>query len=75
MPFVEQIETAIGEDHAFFLQAPGLHAPAQFVAIYDHAFWRDAGLQEIILPCALLALMGLSTLVAAQVLAVKRARL
>jgi ABC-2 type transport system permease protein len=40
---------------------------------YSAVFWRDAGLQAVILPCSLLALLGLGALLAAQWLAVRRA--
>ena len=42
---------------------------------YSGVFWRDAALSEVLLPCALLALLGLGSLLAAQWLAVWRARL
>jgi ABC-2 type transport system permease protein len=42
---------------------------------YSAVFWRDAGLAEILLPCGLLALLGLLSLLAAQWLALQRARL
>ncbi len=42
---------------------------------YSAVFWRDAGLEEVLLPCGLLAALGLTGLLAAQWLAAKRARL
>ena len=42
---------------------------------YSAVFWRDAGLGEVLLPCGLLAALGLVSLLAAQWLAVHRARL
>jgi len=42
---------------------------------YSAVFWRDAGLGEVLLPCGLLALLALLSLLAAQWLAVQRARI
>jgi hypothetical protein len=42
---------------------------------YSGLFWRDAGLDEVLFPCSLLAALGLAGLLAAQWLAVWRARI
>jgi ABC-2 type transport system permease protein len=42
---------------------------------YSALFWRNAGLSEVLLPCGLLAAVGLLGLLAAQWLAVWRARI
>jgi ABC-2 type transport system permease protein len=42
---------------------------------YSALFWRNSGLGEVLLPCGLLTLLGLVGLLAAQWLAVRRARI
>jgi ABC-2 type transport system permease protein len=42
---------------------------------YSAVFWRNAGASELLLPCSLLALVGLVSLFAAEWMAVRRARL
>jgi ABC-2 type transport system permease protein len=42
---------------------------------YSALFWRDAGAAELLLPCGLLAVAGLVSLLAAGWMAVQRAKL
>ena len=42
---------------------------------YSAVFWRDAALGEVYLPCGLLLMLGLTSLLSAQWFAARRARL
>ena len=53
----------------------GLRPNTWVLEAYSALFWRNSGLGEVILPCGLLMLLGLAGLLAAQWLAVRRARI
>jgi ABC-2 type transport system permease protein len=59
-----------------WLRDLGWFTPTTWVVeAYSALFWRNAGATELLLPCSLLALVGLVSLLAAEWMAVQRAQL